>query len=494
MTNYKIIKIFFLISFFPVWIVRSNLNFNEIIFSITLFLIVPFLITFAILKEKNYLKNHFLYIISLIVVYGIDNHLGLRNAIDDIIHSIFDKPDFMDHGFGVYKYFAGIMILFVLSLVFFILIKNSDFKLIKVIFIFMSTICLFNFFDTAKNYKQFIEFEKDANIKSFKKTTLILVFDAMAGINTYESQGIHGERFLRISDKFFKKFDFHVYDNARTISTQTATSFVNLTNLTTDIKYNKLHREYRDSLDKGGYYKKTKNYFQVWKQSKNLLFKKFNQVSVYQGMAINFCEVNEVFKCHTYNPFKQRNFIEGFKNTILSRIVSINQMNGSIVAHYIWRVFLQIRLIDSLAIPESERPALHETIKKVENDIYSQKYDLIFFHAIIPHMPFGYTSECKYDGSLSFNISFMSEEKKMRIFNNERVCVINFLDKFLSDLRNNHNLDNLEIIILGDHGSKALESQNDALSPLLAYRNFESSYYRNDAKITIQEFFKDYFN
>ena len=29
MTNYKTIKIFFLISFFPVWIVRSNLTFNE---------------------------------------------------------------------------------------------------------------------------------------------------------------------------------------------------------------------------------------------------------------------------------------------------------------------------------------------------------------------------------------------------------------------------------------------------------------------------------
>jgi hypothetical protein len=186
--------------------------------------------------------------------------------------------------------------------------------------------------------------------------------------------------------------------------------------------------------------------------------------------------------------------MEGFKDTILSRVISINQMNGSIVAHYIWRVFLQFRLIDSLAIPESERPALKETIKKVENDIYSQKYDLIFFHAIIPHMPFGYTSECKYDGSLSFNISFMSDEKKMRIFNNERVCVINFLDEFLSDIRSNNKLDNLDIIVLGDHGSKALGAQNDALSPLLAHRNVESKYYRNDAKITIQDFFKNYFN
>ena len=404
-----------------------------------------------------------------------------------------DIPDFFDHGFGVYKYFAGIVVLFILSLIFFILIKNSDFKFIKIILIFMLTISLFNFFDTAKNYKQFREFEKNVTIKNFKKTTLILVFDAMAGINTAESKGVHGERFIRISEEFFKKFDFHVYDNASSIDTQTATSFVNLTNFTSNIKYNKLHREYRDSLNNGGYYQKTKNYFQVWKQSKNLLFKKFNQVSVYQGMAINFCEVDKVFKCHTYNPFKQRNFIEGFKDTILSRIVSINKMNGSIVAHYIWRALLQFRLIDSLAIPESERPALKDTINKVENDIYSKKYDLIFFHAIIPHMPFGYTSECKYDGSLSFNISFMSEDKKMRVFNNERVCVINFLDKFLSDIRNNNKLSNLDIIILGDHGSKAIKA-TDALSPLLAHRNVESKYYRNDTKITIQQFFENYFN
>ena len=168
MTNYKTIKIFFLISFFPVWIVRSNLTFYEILFAITFFLIIPYLVTFTILKEKNYFKNYFLYVVSLIFVYGIDSHLGLRNGIDEIIHSIFDKPDFFDHGFGVYKYFAGIIILFILSLIFFILIKKSDFKFIKILLIFMSTIFLFNFFDTAKNYKQFIEFEKETSIKNFK--------------------------------------------------------------------------------------------------------------------------------------------------------------------------------------------------------------------------------------------------------------------------------------------------------------------------------------
>lgn len=493
MTEYRTIKILFLTSFFPVWIVRSNLTFFEILIATSLFLIIPFLITFTILKKKNYSQNYFIYTISLIIIYGLDNHFGLRNGIDSIIHSIFDKENFFDQGFGVYKYYAGIIILLILSLTFFVLIKISDFKFIKIILIFMVTISLFNFLDSSKSYKQFVEFEKNTDIKPFKKTTLILVFDAMSGINTYESKNKYGERFRKISDDFFKKFNFHVYINAKSISTRTPTSFVNFTNFTDSIKYYKSQREYKDALGNGGYYEKTDNYFQIWKQSKNLLFKKFNQVSVYQGMATNFCEVDKVFKCHTYNPFRQRNFIEGFKNTILSRIISINKMNGSIVAHYIWRVLLQFRFIDSIGMPEGERPALIDTIKKVENDIYSQKYDLIFFHALVPHMPFGYTSECKYDGSLSFNISFMSEEKKIQVFNNERVCIINFLDKFLSNIKNNNKLDNLDIIIMGDHGSKAIK-KTDSLSTLLIYRNIQSEYYKNDTKITIQEFFNNYFN
>lgn len=492
MTNYKTIQILFFISFFPVWIFRSNLIFSEIIFSLIIFLIIPFIIIFSILR-KYYQNNFFLFFISLIFIYGVDNHLGLRNGIDEVIHLIFDKENFFDHGFGIYKYFAGILILLLLSLIFFILIKISDFKFIKIMLIFVLTIGIFNIFDSSKSYKQFEEFEKINTTQTFDKTTLILVLDAMGGINSYESKNIYGEKFLKISDKFFKKFDFNVYVNARTIDTRTPTSFVNLTNFSNNIQYSKVHREFRDHLGIGGYFQKTKNYYQVWKQPKNLLFKKFNNISVHQNMAINFCVPEEVFKCSTYNPFKQRNFMEGFNNSKLSRVISINQMNGAIVAHYIWRIFLQLRFIDSLSIPESERPALLDIIKKVEKDIYSKKYDLIFFHALIPHMPFGYTSDCKYDGSLSFNISFMSEDKKMQILNNERICIIRFLDKFLTNIENNIDLDSLNIVILGDHGSKAIRN-SDALSPLLIYRDRTSKYSKNDVNITIQKFFKEYFN
>ena len=49
-------------------------------------------------------------------------------------------------------------------------------------------------------------------------------------------------------------------------------------------------------------------------------------------------------------------------------------------------------------------------------------------------MPFGFNSECNYDGSLSFNISFMNENTKMKVLNDERICIIKFLDNFLGDI------------------------------------------------------------
>ena len=498
MSKYRIIQILFLISFFPVWIFRSSLSFFEIFFALTLFLVIPFVIIFIFLKEKNYNKNYFLYFISLIFVYGLDNHLGLRNAIDGLMHTILDKENFFDHGFGVYKYYAGIIILIFFSLITFILIKISNFNFIKIILVFILTIGIFNIFDQSKSYKKIVKFKKFSKIEKFEKTTLVFIFDAMSGIDSYESKVFNGEKFIKVSDAFLKKYNFNIYSKAKSISSKTQTSFVNLVNLTTNIKYSKKYREHRDNLDKGNYFLKTNNYYQGWKLNKNLLFQKFNQISVYQGMAIDFCQVDKVIKCHTYNPFLQRNFIEGFKNTILSRITSINKINGSITGHLIWRVLLELRLIDSISMPEGERPALIDTFKKLENDINSQEYDLIFFHSLVPHLPFGFTSDCKFDGSLGIKGSFMSYEKRTIIHNNERICIINLLDSFLSKLKKKNKFDNLDIIILGDHGSKTgipIEiSKHDDLSTFLAFRNSTTKYYRDDSEISIQEFFKQYFN
>ena len=69
------------ISFFPVFIFRSNLSINEIIITI-FFFIVPALLINTLLIRKEILNNFFLrFYLSLIIVYGIDNQLGLWNGL-----------------------------------------------------------------------------------------------------------------------------------------------------------------------------------------------------------------------------------------------------------------------------------------------------------------------------------------------------------------------------------------------------------------------------
>ena len=150
MTKYKTIQLLFVVSFFPAWIVRSNLTFYEILLAILLFLIIPFLITFYIFKEKYIQKNYFLYLISLIFVYGLDNHLGLKVGINNFIYNIFDIPQFIDEQFGVYKYFVFPSILLSLFIIIFFLIKISDFRFVKILLIFTLTIALFNLIDSSK--------------------------------------------------------------------------------------------------------------------------------------------------------------------------------------------------------------------------------------------------------------------------------------------------------------------------------------------------------
>ena len=80
--KYKIF-ILVLISFFPVWILRSNLSIIEILLSLVIFFILPFLIFKFLLIFKSFKINNNSYIalMSLIIFYGIDNHLGLKNGL-----------------------------------------------------------------------------------------------------------------------------------------------------------------------------------------------------------------------------------------------------------------------------------------------------------------------------------------------------------------------------------------------------------------------------
>ena len=75
-------NIIFVLSLFPVFIIRSYFSFYEILTIIFLFLII-FIINFFLLKyinQKKYIKLKFFYL-SLVLTLGIDNHLGLFNGL-----------------------------------------------------------------------------------------------------------------------------------------------------------------------------------------------------------------------------------------------------------------------------------------------------------------------------------------------------------------------------------------------------------------------------
>ena len=106
----KKINFLIFISFFPNFIFRSNLNFDEIIYTLIIF-ITPILFINYFLIKKNIFNNFFFsFYIAILIIFGIDNHLGLWNGF-----ILPFKHDFIDF-FGI-LYIPGIILFLTLSLV-----------------------------------------------------------------------------------------------------------------------------------------------------------------------------------------------------------------------------------------------------------------------------------------------------------------------------------------------------------------------------------------
>ena len=98
--NLKNTSFLIIISFFPVFTLRSNLDLIEVIFSISIF-VLPILILNFFILSKNFLnKKIFNVYLALIIVFGIDNNLGLWNRIIEPSRQILLKNfDVIYYGF-----------------------------------------------------------------------------------------------------------------------------------------------------------------------------------------------------------------------------------------------------------------------------------------------------------------------------------------------------------------------------------------------------------
>jgi len=471
--NLKKTSIFCLIAFFPIFALKSNLPLIEIIFLISIFLIPALILNFYLFKKKIF--NNFtlkVYISSLIVI-GIDNSAGLWNGVIQPFKSLLIQL------FTVI-YYPALGLFIILIIIFYIIITFSNERFINVILIFLSTIFLFGIIDQSKSYKNV----KDYNIpnnNNYKNTDVVIILDEMSGLNSYESKTANGINFDIKATEFFKKYNFEYYSNIKSISRGTKDSISSLVNLTSKKVRSKVLRA-------------SESYFYNHEIHQNLLFENFKNISVYQNIHIDFCGVKNISKCKTSNPFNERKYVEGFKNTFLTKIISLWKMNGSIISTLTWRTLREIRVIDSILDPEGQKASFNDLFMNIEKDISSKNYDLIFAHTLVPHKPYGFNNNCNYDGKLSLGNTFFSVDKRVNQHNIERLCVLFFLDKFLQNLKKNNNLKNINLTLMSDHGARIIDNEESYLSVIYAYKNKQTRYKDFNEKTTSQKIFSSRYN
>ena len=459
---------------FPVFLLRSNFDLDEILISLMLFILPLFLINFFYLrsfKNNKILINLYL---AVIIVIGIDNNLGLWNGL---------IQPYADY---IWSYFGGLYIptlffLILIILIIFFLIHLFDYKILNFLFIFLITIFIFNIFDKTKSHKSIIEFNKSNKLVSHN-TEIVIVFDEMSGLNSLSSNTQEGKEFNNNLKTFFKNYDFEFYSNIDTFSQSTFISVPNLLN------FSKIENAEAE------YLKKSNNYFIEYELKKNLFFENYDRISVFQNISIDYCNHSSVFKCQSYNPYKKIEYLDGFKDTYLSKIISIWKLNGSIVSTFVWRILKELNIIDSLVSPEGDKIAFNDLFKNIKKDIYSQKFDLIFIHTLVPHKPYGFDEKCNYNGKLSLNNHKYSETKHIKQHNIERNCVIFYLENFLNDLNDNDFLAKTNLTILSDHGSRINSKINSSKSTIFARKYINSNYKEIKKPSIIQDVFSTKFN
>ena len=435
--------IFLIACIFPLWSLKLNLSYYEIFSIFLIFLIIPSILFFFILK-KNYNNNIEVIIFSLFSVYCIDQNLGLWFSFDFI--NLFNS-----------EYYNAIFFLFILIFLIYLLLFFLKFNGYKILFSFLLVIVLFNAIDQSKYLSSFPKkkiVNRD-NLKVNSKNTkqLIIILDEMSGLNGETSNNLIGKNSDKFIKEFFVKNNFDIYTNVKSLFYRSDKA------IPTIVNFIKSKDEYSliDSAKEKQYIKWSDNYFITLDLTKNIFFNetKNKNLFVHQSMYLNFCDHPKVIKCDQFNSFEKNiYFINGFKDTTLTKIISAYKLNNSITSKLIWRLLRHLRIIDSVLEPEGEKAAFTFILDNLFRSIKNPYSDLIFAHILVPHIPYGYKKNCDYDGSKSIDNRSILIEEKINRHNIERVCVIKYLESFFNKLKRKDLFENLEIFIFSDHDSR----------------------------------------
>jgi hypothetical protein len=452
--NLNLYRLYGVISFFPNWVFRANLEIYDILILIFFFFIIPIFIHIQIFKFtlKNKSKKIY-YWLSLITFYTLDQNFSLWGVAKHGILTINLNSPYLNS-----ILFTSVSIIFI-----YFLFHFSKKNTLKIIFSFVLVIFIFNIFDSPKNYSNFPKVNLIKNKQVIKKNfnkKLVMIFDEMSGLNHVDSNVYDGKTNNQNIKDYFIKNNFDIYINAFALFRDTDQS------LGSALNFIKTNEEYTniDTNKKVHFFDKSNNYFVTNELKQNKFFdvNHHKNIIVNQSMYINFCNHPKVIVCNQFNPFdKNLSFIKGFKDTKLSRYISVYRNNGAIFSYFFWRAALQIRLTDSLLDPIGEKASIRYIFNQVFDNINNHKDTSLFFsHIIVPHEPFGFNKECDYDGSKTINFNRMTIKQKRIQHNLEKLCLIKYLDDFFLKLKKINEFENLEIIIFSDHDSRFIKSDN----------------------------------
>mgnify|MGYP001310446104 CR=1 FL=1 len=466
--NSKLYKFYGVLCFFPIWVFKSNLIIIELTSLLIVFLILPIFFHMLMLKHHNKTKSNVIYIwLSLVTFYSIDQNLGLWNFSQG-----FTFINTFTH-FLRAAYFSLIVIIF-LNLIFFLLKQNA----IKISLSFILAIFIFNIIDNSKNYSNFPKVDLSHNKQQITQKTLnkkvVLIFDEMSGLDSLDANVENGDYVNQYILDFFLQNKFNIYSKAFSLFKNTDQSLSSVFNfIKSEQDYFKINKKKKEH-----FIKKSSNYFIVKNLTDNKFFdiKQNKNIVVQQSMYINFCDHPKVIVCNQFNPFnKNLTFLNGFKNTKLSKYISLYRNNGTIISRVIWRFFLEIRIIDSLLDPIGEKASIKYIFNQLFEDIQNNKDSSLFFsHILVPHIPYGFNKDCNYDGDKAIDYNSMSFDQKSIQHNLEKYCSIKYLEEFFENLKKISEFKNLEIIIFSDHDSR--------ISPALVANNVIFAHKKSSSK------------
>ncbi len=451
--NTRFYNFFGVLCVFPTWIFRSNFGFIDLVKTFIIFAIVPFFFNYLIIKKNSHKYNfQFLIWLSVISFYCVDQNIGLWGVFKDGFFSLsFISP-----------YFTSLIYSLILILIFYLIFYFIKFNGIKILFPFLLVIFLFNIFDKNKYYSNFPQVDLSKNIQSSKKMNqkkIVFVFDEMSGLNSIDSEVENGEEVNQYIIDFFQEYNFDIYINAYALYRDTDKSLGSIFNFVKD------EREYESINRKNNihFIKKSKNYY----VSNDLIENKFfdldqnENIVVTQSMYINYCNHPKVIICNQFNPYNEElDFLQGFKDTKLTRYFSYFRNNGSVSSFFIWRVLLELRYIDTLLDPGGEKASIRFILDNLVDNINTFNESTLFFsHILVPHIPFAYDKNCNFDGDKTINFNRIGIKEKRLQHNLEKKCLINFLEDFFDKLKLTNKFDDFEILIFSDHDSRFINSK-----------------------------------